>query len=69
VISSLLGRIDGVDRRSDNPGGSGFDSRALQPRCIGIALGALDVIVSDGQAGGYIERQEAPQSNAAPLLF
>ncbi|HEY1867713.1 MAG TPA: hypothetical protein VGG70_05405 [Candidatus Cybelea sp.] len=38
-MSNALGRIDGVDRRPDNPNGSRSDSRALQPQCDGIALG------------------------------
>ena len=34
----MLGRFDGVDRQSDNLGGSGFDSRALQPQFHNVAL-------------------------------
>jgi len=63
---STLGRFDGVDRRSDTPLGTGFDSRALQPHGHSRCEVALDVLPSETcQAFGNIETHEAPQQCGA----
>ena len=66
-----LGRIDGVDRQFDTLRGSGFDSRALQPRrSTRRCEVAIGVLRSGGQGiklSDHIEAHEAPQQCGASL--
>jgi hypothetical protein len=66
-----LGRFDGVDRRSDTPLGSGFDSRALQPRLANSRCEAVVDVVSSAtcQVVETLETREALQQCGASFFF